>query len=93
MTDQKIIIDKSSKSIFPFKYFYARVYPLQRDGENEFSGVMENKINKINVTNLESYINLELEIQEKIFQKMGCDKEIIKITISQMRLAYNSKTL
>ena len=81
----------SSDSIFPFKYFYTRVYPFRRNDESEFSGVMENKINKINVSDLESYINLELEIQEKIFQKMGCDEELIKITISQMHLAYNSK--
>jgi hypothetical protein len=47
--------------------------------------------NKINIYDLESYINLELEIQEKIFQKMSSDEELIKIIISQMRLAYNSK--
>jgi len=81
----------TSKGVFPFKYFYTRVYPLRRDEESDFTGVIENKINKINVTDLESYINLELEIQEKIFQKMGCDEEIIKITINQMRLAFNSK--
>jgi len=30
---------------------------------------MKNKINKINIIDLENYINLELEIQEKIFKK------------------------
>ena len=81
----------TSKGVFPFKYFYTRVYPLRRDGESDFTGVIENKINKINVTDLESYINLELDIQEKIFKKMGCDDKLIQEAIDKMRLAYNSK--
>ena len=44
-----------SKSVFPFKYFYTRVYPYRRDGESEFNDVMEIKINKINVRDLEVY--------------------------------------
>ena len=54
----------TSKGVFPFKYFYTRVYPLRRDGESDFTGVIENKINKINVTDLESY-NHRLPIERK----------------------------
>jgi len=81
----------TSKGVFPFKYFYTRVYPLRRDEESDFTGVIENKINKINVTDLESYINLELDIQERIFKQMGCDDKLIQEAIDKMRLAYNSK--
>jgi hypothetical protein len=55
----------TSKSVFPFKYFYTRVYPFRHENTPEFNGVIEDKINKINVADLESYINLELYIQEK----------------------------
>lgn len=81
----------SSKSIFPFNYFYKRIYPTRRKKDYEFSNVTEYEINKIKIYNIDEYINCELDIQERIFRSMNCDEEIIKKTIEQMRYAYNSK--
>jgi hypothetical protein len=78
------------KNTFPFYYFYTRVYPLWCEDKNDYDGVMEIKINKTKINNLKNYIDLELDIQEKIFKKMGCDEQMIKETLLQMRITYES---